>query len=187
MFVSSHLFKMPILSSIVTCMRHLAVPFKASADSDSFELDRELMAKRQEELEDHVRAGNIAGWFPEGRMNPGDEAEVGMFRAGGFAMAARVDVEIWCVAFRGNATCWPRKSAVGGMPASVGVEIFKLCDSSFDYLAAAPGGRLAGEREKTIFLANSARERIQAGVDQLAGVVRRRGGGDDLRQPLLPS
>jgi len=192
MFVSSHLFKMPILRTIVTAMRHLAVPFKASAaDSTSFELDKDLMAVRQQELEEHVRAGNIAGWFPEGTMNKDDEAQVGMFRAGGFALAAHVDVEIWCVAFRGNKKCWPARSAVGGLPSTIGIDICKLCDSSFDFIRErAKEAPLPDERAQTIMLANAAKDRIQKMVDDLTDVTgsptSRRAGNSDMREPLLP-
>jgi len=188
MFVSGHLLKIPALRTIIRAMAHIVVPFKAGGDADSFELDRELMAERQRELEEHVKDGGVAGWFPEGRMNPGEDLlEVGQFRAGGFGVAARNDVEIWCAAFVGNADCWPRKAAAGGLPCRIDVEFVRLCDSSHAFAAAA-GHAPDDEKAASVFLANAARDRIQASVDSLAAarrIPRRRAGGASALAPLL--
>merc|ERR1712217_673673 len=119
---------------------------------------------------DHVKAGGIAGWFPEGRMNKGDNVlEVGTFRAGGFLLPTRVDVEIWCVAFVGCADCWPRKDALGGRPSRVGVKISKFCDSSWAAASAEGGGPgLQDEKQASVFFASATHEIIQSAVNELA-------------------
>jgi len=179
MFVSSHLLKMPLLGTICYAMGHLAVPFKAKGSEGGFELDKDLMAKRQEQLEQHVSRGNIAGWFPEGTMAPtGDpNNSTGQFRAGGFTLAVHVDCEIWCCAYHGITKCWPTKAAVGGNPASIGVKFFKLCDSSKAF--AAENGKDT-EKDASIFIANSAQAKIQAAVTAMGSAH-----GASSREPLL--
>lgn len=167
MMVSSHLLKMPVLGTIVAAMGHKAVPFKSGGPSGTFEVDKELMAVRQKELQDHVAAGGLAGWFPEGTINKGDIREVKTFRAGGFTLAVHVDVEIWCVAFQGNTACWPATAAVGGRPAKIGVKIFKLCDSSHSLILNS-NIDLSDDRAASLQLANCAHGKVQLLVDQLA-------------------
>lgn len=166
MMVSSHLLNMPIIGTIATAMGHKAVPFKATGADGTFELDKELMAKRQQELELHVASGGLAGWFPEGTMNRGDVREISTFRAGGFTLAVHVDVEIWCVAFHGNAACWPRTAPVGGRPCTIRARIFQLCESSHMYVRDA-GVEVSKEREASIHIANGAHEKVQAAVKEL--------------------
>jgi len=182
MLVSSHLLKMPFLRTIVRMMGHIVVPFKRGADPGSFELDKDLMAIRQQQLEDHVRAGGIAGWFPEGRMNTSDPLEVGMFRAGGFALPVHLDVEIWCVAFVGNSRCWPRTAAAGGRPSQIRARIFRFCDSSWAAAAPANGGPgPEDEKQAAIYLANATHDAIQAAVSVLATEM-----GEDTRSFVDP-
>jgi len=167
MLVSGHLLNMPIIGTIATAMGHTSVPFKATGADGTFELDKELMAQRQKEMELHVASGGIAGWFPEGTMNRGDVREVSTFRAGGFSLAVRLDLEVWCVAFHGNTTCWPRTAAVGGRPARIGVKIFRLCDSTHAFVKDAKVD-LSDERAASIYLANAAHDQVQAAVKQLS-------------------
>eukprot|EP00413_Alexandrium_margalefii_P039660 CAMPEP_0204591222 /NCGR_PEP_ID=MMETSP0661-20131031/50238_1 /ASSEMBLY_ACC=CAM_ASM_000606 /TAXON_ID=109239 /ORGANISM="Alexandrium margalefi, Strain AMGDE01CS-322" /LENGTH=284 /DNA_ID=CAMNT_0051601327 /DNA_START=57 /DNA_END=911 /DNA_ORIENTATION=- len=166
MFVSGHLLKMPILGTIVKAMGHKAVPFKASGADGGMELDKEVMEQRQKELELHVASGGIAGWFPEGTMNREDVRVVQRFRAGGFTLAVHVDVEIWCVAFHGNTTCWPRTAPLGGRPAKIGAKFVQLCDSSHSHVKRAEV-EIGDEREASILLANKAMEAVQSGVTSL--------------------
>lgn len=183
MFVSSHLLKMPILGTLNRAMGHLAVPFVASdATEGGFELDAELMAMRQQELEEHVAGGGLGGWYPEGRMNPGDTREVGMFRAGGFTLPARVDSTIWCVAFRGNDVCWPRTASVGGRPARIGIKIFKLCESTHEFVRNGIGSS-ADEKAASRYMANQAHDKVQAAINELdaAGYA----GSSPKEKPLL--
>uniref|UniRef100_A0A7S2IG38 Phospholipid/glycerol acyltransferase domain-containing protein n=1 Tax=Zooxanthella nutricula TaxID=1333877 RepID=A0A7S2IG38_9DINO len=186
MFVSSHLTKIPVLRTIIGVMGHVVVPFKPGNRLGSFELDRELMAVRQQELEDHVRAGGIAAWFPEGQMNTGDPREVATFRAGGFALPVRVDVEIWCAAFTGNSDCWPRSAKAGGRPSRIRGKIFKLCDSSWAAVAKEAGGPGAqDEKQASMFLANHAHDLVQRAVSELAAEAPAGAPVDPLRQSLL--
>lgn len=163
MLVSAHLTKIPAIGSVVLAMGHILVPFKNDQD---LEVDREAMLQRQQDLENYVRGGGWAAWFPEGKMNSGpDCSQVGLFRAGGFSLCCRVDAEIWCVAFSGNDHCWPRKASVGGRPARMGIKFMKLCDSSFAFAAAA-----GDEKEACKKLANAAHDKIQDAVNEFVAM-----------------
>jgi len=181
MFVSSHLLSMPLLGTIVAAMGHLAVPFKSTA-AGKFEVDRERMAERMQELEAHVKEGGVAGWYPEGTMNRADPREIQAFRAGGFALAVHLDVEVWCVAFQGNAVCWPASAPVGGRPARIGVDISQLCKSSHAHIADG-NVDLSEERAACILLATAAQERVQQRVTEL--VDGGYGAAPDISKPLL--
>merc|ERR1712107_373878 len=126
MMVSNHLFKMPFLGTIIKGMGHQAVPFKkASSDSKSFEIDKELMEERLELLQQHAEEGGFVAFFPEGTTNKNDPHVVATFRAGGFKLPTNVDVEIWCMAFVDNNLTWPTSAAVGGRPVRIGVRLFQ--------------------------------------------------------------
>merc|ERR1711972_377230 len=125
-------------------------------------------------------------------MNPGKDAlEVGMFRAGGFVLPAHVDVENWCIAFVGNATCWPRTAATGGRPSKIRINISKFCDSSWAAVSSEAGGPgLQDEKQAPLFLANATHHRIQSAVTELAseigvGTVNAPKANSDIQQPLL--
>jgi len=144
---------------LITTMGHIAVPFKAN-EAGKFKLDKDLMVVRQQILEDHTKAGGIAGWFPEGQMNDGLRPEnLGMFRAGGFALCVHVDVEIWCVSIMGASICWPTRAQVGGRPAEIKVRIVQMCESSHRFLSTESGGPgLSDERVASVYLAEHAHD-----------------------------
>jgi len=167
MMVSSHLFKMPILGFLVRTMDHLCIPF-TSRGADDFSVDTEAAEKTMQQLEDWVKAGHIGGWFPEGRMNPGDPAHLSTFRAGGFGLASRNDVEIWLGVFVGNADCWPREAPVGGRPSRIHIRTMRVCASTADLLRnAGLGENVADERQRCIFLANHVQEMCQRETDSM--------------------
>jgi len=165
-FAAGRLKRMPVLGTLLRAMGHLLVPFKTDTQTGGWEVDKEVMARRQLQLEEHIRQGGIAAWFPEGKLNDQNPLEVLQFRAGGFSLPAKLDVEIWCLAFVGNQDCWPRQAAFGGAPATIDIGIFSLCASSHELLATGPG--LEDEREASVFLADKARDAIQNAIKRLA-------------------
>jgi len=168
MIVSNHVLKLPIVGRVATTMGHLAVPFKdAGENSTNFEVDKDALAKVMISFEDHLKSGGHCAWFPEGQVNKGDASQLQTFRAGGLGIAVRSDVEIWCITFVGNAVCWPKAASVGGFPARIGVNIFRMCESSKAFLESAelPGGD--DERGKCIFLATHAQQEMQKIVDSI--------------------
>lgn len=178
---SNHLFKLPVLGTIIRAAGHLAVPFQTQATkagpeetagegddgSDKqrkgsladFSTDKAAMARVIDAFANHVKSGNIGAWFPEGRLNPDPEAGLQTFRKGGFTLVTHVDCEIWCLAAKNNHKCWPRKGSVGGYPADIYVKCFKVCDSSFDCLK--------DEQDKALAMANMCQERMQHELNRL--------------------
>lgn len=165
-FAAGHVMKLPVVGTISTACGHLTVPFAGTKDGD-FSVDKEAVAKVQKEMDEHVRAGGIGCWFPEGQLNSGDGTKLMQFRAGGFHLPSSVDCEIWCVCALGNAVMWPRKAAVGGIRAKIGLTCFRLCESSLslvENVEATEGVPL--ERAKALHLANLAQNRFQEELDK---------------------
>mmetsp|Transcript_43900 Transcript_43900/g.80222 ORF Transcript_43900/g.80222 Transcript_43900/m.80222 type:complete len:405 (-) Transcript_43900:103-1317(-) len=169
MMISQHVFSMPGIGIIAKAMGHLSVPFK-SQDVEKFDVDKVEVEKRVQAMDAHIKAGGYGGWFPEGRVNPGDPHEVQTFRAGGFKVAVANDVEVWCLAQVGNSATWPKKSAIGGRPARIGYKIFRVCTSTKEFCANAAfdnNDAEAAEKVKCMFLANSCKDKVQAAVTDL--------------------
>merc|ERR1712232_18332 len=146
-------------------MGHLAVPFK-SMEEGKFEVDKDAMMKNVEKMNEHIKNGGCAGWYPEGAVNRGDPHQVGLFRAGGFAPIVNNDVELWCLAGVGNSQFWPPKAAVGGRPCKIGYKAIQICKSSKEFYAnvEAPAGKDL-DRARCEYIANYARTQMQAGID----------------------
>jgi len=164
---SEHLFKMPIIGALCKGCGHLPVAFTSQKDND-FSVDKEKSADVQLNLEQHVQAGGIGAWYPEGTINAGDPTKLQTFRAGGFTLATRVDCEIWCLATVGNAVCWPKRAAMGGRNCNIGARFFRLCESSFSATqqAVVPHGT-SPERAHALHLAKFAQDRMQTEIDSL--------------------
>merc|ERR1719433_236679 len=120
---------MPVIGTFAQACGHLCVPFKSRGEND-FSVDKDKVAEVQRIMEEHVAAGNIGAWFPEGKLNTGDATQLQTFRAGGFALPAKIDCEIWCVAHVGIGACWPASGTLGGKPCRIKVKYFRLCESS---------------------------------------------------------
>jgi len=167
-FASGRLLKIPIVGTLVRSMGHLFVPFTTSSAEAGMQVDKDKMQVVQQALEDHVRAGGVAAWFPEGALNKGDPAEPAQFRAGGFVLPARVDVEIWGIAFLGTGDCWPPTENFGGRPSRVWASCFKIHSSSHDVLSGEMGGPgLEDERAASLYLAEFCHAQIRSEVRQL--------------------
>lgn len=186
MMSSEHLFRMPLIGTIVKGPGHFKVPFKsqetkkeeapaegaaplnARGSVADFAVDKDEIAKVMAAFEAHVASGKIGAWFPEGRMNPHPK-EVQQFRAGGFAIATHIDTAIYCGVFAGFEVFWNRKSALGGVPSNCAVHTFKLCDSSYALAKELAGGddSKLSEKEKCVLIANHAQKRIQEERDRI--------------------
>lgn len=192
---AAHLAKMPVIGAISMACGHLFVPFKSKALSDDMGVDKDKVAEVQQAMEVHVAAGNVGAWYPEGKLNLGDQSQLQTFRAGGFALPAKVDCEIWCIAHVGNGVCWPAKATLGGKPCRIKVKYFRLCESSkalADTMPAPPAGE-DPLRARSIFLAQRAQAAMQSEIDAIVSEgwasVKRIGGDqanslDALREPL---
>lgn len=189
MFVASTLTALPFLGTIVLAAGHIEVPFKAEKTTDtSMEVDKTVIAQRMKTFSEHIQKGGFGAWFPEGRMNREDPTVVGMFRAGGFAIAEEEDVELWGMALVGVTQCWPSSSSVGGKPSFIDSRLFLICESTHAHLHEKGVSREqvgdSGEKART-FLADTARERIQECCDNIRSerMARRgRSGTEDYRK-----
>ena len=59
------LLKMPILGGLIDKMGHFVVPFKGSKDGD-FSVDKKLMAKVEEKVDEFLQVRGLLGVFPGG-------------------------------------------------------------------------------------------------------------------------
>merc|ERR1712039_296116 len=123
----------------------------------------------QRTMEDHVAAGNLGAWYPEGKLNTGNPCQLQTFRAGGFTLPAKIDCEIWCIAHVGNATCWHPKASVGGQPCHIKVKYFRLCESSFALADSMPKIASSDDpvRARSLYIAKCAQEAMQSVIDAL--------------------
>jgi 1-acyl-sn-glycerol-3-phosphate acyltransferase len=91
-FVMDHnIFRIPLLSFIFRTMRTIPI---ASAKEDA-----QLKERAFDEAADALRAGEIVGIFPEGKLT--DDGELGRFRPGVQAMLAKTPVPVVPMALSG--------------------------------------------------------------------------------------
>merc|ERR1711862_1011296 len=81
-------------------------------------------------------------------------------------LAVRSDVEVWAMTFVGHAVSWPKKAAIGGIPARIGGKIELVCESS-KALLSKDANNDGDERAKCMFLANHTQSLLQANIDDL--------------------
>ena len=113
-YMSAHLFKLPILSTICVGCGHFSVPYKGSGDDD-FSVDKVKIAETQKKVDEHIESNGVLCFFPEGAMN-GNPKEIRSIRYGGMQKALDYDAIIWIFMTNGNHVLWPRKSQIGGLP-----------------------------------------------------------------------
>mmetsp|Transcript_83092 Transcript_83092/g.164832 ORF Transcript_83092/g.164832 Transcript_83092/m.164832 type:complete len:318 (+) Transcript_83092:93-1046(+) len=166
MFVSHKLFKTPVLGTIVRAMGHYSVPFNNTDDQQKRQLQADTMRREMARFEESIASGGWGSWFPEGRVNFDDNHTVNQFKKGGFVPAVRLDVELWCCSFCGNAVSWPARAGFGGRPACIGVELERLCESTHDFLANK-GLERSNIEASSMFLANVSQEFVQARLNKL--------------------
>lgn len=164
--ISTMVMKLPIMGYICQTMLHLPIPFKNDAgDSKTFEVDKDKLAKIMEEYEAHLKSGGFCAWYPEGQVNRAECSKLQQFRAGGYGIAVRNDIELWCATFCGNAVTWPYYEQMGGHPAKIGVKVWRLCESTKEWLAKNAPGKTG--RDAEIFFADHTQTLIQAELDKL--------------------
>ncbi|CAE7789914.1 unnamed protein product, partial [Symbiodinium necroappetens] len=75
-------------------------------------------------------------------------------------------VDIWCLAMLGTNVCWPVESLVGGIPARIGIRMWKL--GSSHALLSAESLPDSDTRTKAIRLAALVKASMQEGLEDLA-------------------
>jgi len=166
MWISHKLFKTPVLGTIVRAMGHYSVPFNNTDNEQTRRLQADAMQEEMTRFEEFLASGGFGAWFPEGKVHFGDNHTLNQYKKGGFAPAVRVDVEIWCCSFCGNAVSWPARAGFGGRPACIGVEIERLCESSHAFLSNQGLDRNNIEDSSKV-LANASQEYAQALLNKL--------------------
>jgi 1-acyl-sn-glycerol-3-phosphate acyltransferase len=171
MYVASTLCKTPGLGTIVLAAGHIEVPFQASKTTDTnMSVDKNVLEERMQVFSKHIEGGGTGSWYPEGRLNREDHKKVGMFRAGGFAIAEEADVQLWGMAFVGVNSCWPSRASVGGRPSHIKMRLFLICESTHAHLRENEVSREqvgdSGEKART-FLADSTRVLVQEHCDRM--------------------
>lgn len=125
--VANYVFAIPLLGGVMRAIGLAEVPFKASAgDFSSLAVEKDAIEEKLKAFAEHVQGGGVGAWFPEGMRNRGDPLVLQEFRAGAFSVAVQTDVDIWCLAMLGTNVCWPVESLVGGIPARIGIRMWKL-------------------------------------------------------------
>lgn len=116
-YMGAHLLKLPLLSTIVRACGHFPVYFTSGEDG-KFSVDREKMGQVDKLVDNHIDAGGLLCFFPEGQMN-GNPDTLMPFRYGGMKKALEIDAKLWYFVTHGNDKVWPRKAQVGGFPGGV--------------------------------------------------------------------
>jgi len=127
-YLSSHLFNLPLLSTICKALGHFPVHFTAS-EYGKFTVDREKMDQVQVGVDAHLKDEGILAFFPEGQMNKTPDTLCD-FRYGGFKKALDVDARLWTMTTYGCPQAWPAKAQMGGFPVN----------GAYDVRAFAPQG-----------------------------------------------
>eukprot|EP00439_Symbiodinium_sp_Y106_P083696 s684_g24.t1 len=144
----------------------IAVKVRREGDFSSLAVEKDAMEEKLKAFAEHVQGGGVGAWFPEGMRNRGDPLVLQEFRAGAFSVAVQTDVDVWCLAMLGTNVCWPVESLVGGIPARIGIRMWKL--GSSHALLAAESLPDCDTRTKAIRLAGLVKASIQEGLEDLA-------------------
>jgi 1-acyl-sn-glycerol-3-phosphate acyltransferase len=123
-YMAEYLFKLPILSTICHAIGHFPVYFNSSKDGD-FGVDREKMAQVDSLVDEHLRAGGVLCFFPEGQMNKNPD-QLMPLRYGGLKKALQCDARLWSFVTYGCNSVWPRKAQLGGFPGTVSYSLRPL-------------------------------------------------------------
>lgn len=165
--VANYVFAIPLLGGVMRAIGFAEVPFKASAgDFSSLAVEKDAIEEKLKAFAEHVQGGGVGAWFPEGMRNRGDPLVLQEFRAGAFSVAVQTDVDIWCLAMLGTNVCWPVESLVGGIPARIGIRMWKL--GSSHALLSAESLPDSDTRTKAIRLAALVKASMQEGLEDLA-------------------
>ena len=121
----ARLFKLPLLGTVLKACGNIPVYF-AKPESSGFSTDKARSEETAARLETSVGRGGSIAVYPEGQMNRADPASLQPFRHGGFRVPLRHDMAIYAWVAAGNAECWPRNVAIGGMPADIRVALLPV-------------------------------------------------------------
>lgn len=168
-YMSAHLFRMPVLSTVCTSIGHFPVHYKSGEDG-AFKVDVEKMELVEKEVNKHIESGGWLCFFPEGQMNKSPETIL-PFRFGGMKRALQTDARLVSLVFRGNPKVWPRKAAVGGYPGKVRFSMIPFASNGArDFVTQCRDEGVAedAEFEDHVLLSRRAQDIMQKQYDALA-------------------
>mmetsp|Transcript_23796 Transcript_23796/g.62259 ORF Transcript_23796/g.62259 Transcript_23796/m.62259 type:complete len:300 (-) Transcript_23796:130-1029(-) len=120
--VQSGLFKMPLYGAGMKACATFPVHFVKS-EAGAFSVDKEKQAKVSEDVKEHVEAGGSIGLCPEGQITKSPPTPLQSFRRGSFAIPTENRMPIWGLTMLGTYESWPKKAAIGGLPATIYVSL----------------------------------------------------------------
>ena len=127
-YMSSHLFNLPILSTICKGCGHFPVHF-TSSELGKFSVDREKMKIVGADVDAHINKNGLLCFFPEGQMNS-EPSKILPLRYGGMKKALEFDACLFSFVTCGNPDIWPRRAQMGGFPGT----------ARYSFRALAPDG-----------------------------------------------
>ncbi|KAL3919151.1 MAG: hypothetical protein SGPRY_005735 [Prymnesium sp.] len=154
---SSHLFKIPLLGTVIRSVGHIPVFFKDHKLEQDFSTDQSKKALMLASIERHVKHGGYLCMYPEGQIHRGhgspNTRTLQPFRVGGLKIALEYDMELWAWVSKGNNDCWPR-TAVGGLPSTLKTRLVPIAPAGCCQLLRGLEPSLANERDAAKLMAH---------------------------------
>eukprot|EP00041_Stephanoeca_diplocostata_P028809 m.833455 g.833455 ORF g.833455 m.833455 type:complete len:279 (-) comp23442_c0_seq20:1985-2821(-) len=123
--IKGDLFQMPLYGPAVgrDC-GSFPVHFTGSKHGD-FKVDKSLQMEVMAKIDDHVTGGGSLAICPEGQISK-DPPSLQSFRRGSFALPIKHKMPIWGLTMLGCHESWPKKSTMGGLPATITITLEHL-------------------------------------------------------------
>ncbi|KAG5187771.1 acyltransferase-like protein, copy 2 [Tribonema minus] len=151
--MKKELLELPLLGGISACAGHFPVHFLTPREEE-FSVDKMIMAGVMELVRAHVARGGCLSIFPEGRVNRSPDTLL-PFRNSSLAIAADEGMAVATMTQLGNAACWPRASAMGGVPCAIRVRLTEVAPHAHGLDAAALRDRAQAAMQKDLDAMNA--------------------------------
>lgn len=166
---SKAILDIPLLGSIATAIGVFSISYRdPTREATSMAVDPQSAEELLFQVEKFVRAGGVAWWFPEGRMNLNNPRILNRFRASGFSICLNLeDTSVFAATHVGLGVCWPPREVFGGFPCHVTFKFAKICESTAELLRTCDSNL---GQSKAIFLADHFQAAVQAQVNEMVGI-----------------
>lgn len=162
--MAKRMLSLPMLGRLAHAIGHLPIPYTTQTHGN-FAMDREELARIQLRIDEHIIAGGHLIVFPEGELNAEWE-KLRQFRAGGFEICIRQDMELWGLLVAGTADTWPSQAILGGGPGLLTCRAV-LIEESGREAAVRLGGPEASLQQQGRALAAHAQAAMQRTLDEM--------------------
>ena len=168
MYMSDHLYGLPLMGTCIRAAGHFPIQYKSMKEG-AFTVDRAAVAAVDVRVDEHVTSGGgVLCFFPEGAMNK-DLAHLLPFRFGGMKRALKYDARIYHLTTVGCPDVWPRQAYVGGFPGTVRIGLEAVAPSSCSVLGAKLRSEFAdGAKSPPVATPLSQAEQEQKDAEMLA-------------------